>query len=35
MVKGKIFDPRFGLIDVQTEKIFLSRTPPTGKGKTL
>ena len=27
-VKGKIFDTRFGLIHVQTGKIFLSRDPP-------
>ena len=34
-VKGKIFDTRFGLIDLQTEKKILSRDPPTGKGKTF
>ena len=27
-VKGKFFDTRFGLIHVQTGKIFLSRDPP-------
>ena len=35
MVKGKIFDARFGLIHVQTgKKNFLSRdSPPMVKGK--
>ena len=34
-VKGKVFDTRFGLIHVQTRKIFLLRDhpPPPSKGK--
>ena len=28
LVKGKMFDTRFGLIHVQTRKKFLSRDPP-------
>ena len=34
-VKGKMFDTRFGLIHVQTRKIFLLRDPPSPpvKGK--
>ena len=35
MVKGKIFDTRFGLIHVQTgKKIFCQGTPPPGIAKT-
>ena len=34
-VKGKIFDTRFGLIHVQTGKIFFVEGPPPVKGKFL
>ena len=34
-VKGKIFDTRFGLIHVQTEKNFFVEGHPPSKGKNF